>query len=100
MPNFDDFPSRLNLEGVLFREGVVLGQDGSVNLGRPEEAEAALERAVELSDALADRDPQDATSRARTAESAAELGKILAHTDPTRLGGIRKRPFARAGGSK
>jgi tetratricopeptide (TPR) repeat protein len=95
-PQSDDFASRINLHGVLFREGIILGQDGSVNLDRPEEAVAALERAVGIVDELAQKDPHDATSRARMAESSAELGRILAHTDPARALAVYERGLSRA----
>jgi tetratricopeptide (TPR) repeat protein len=44
---------------------------------------------------LSQRDPHDATSRARMAENSAELGKILAHTDPARALGVYEKGLAR-----
>jgi tetratricopeptide (TPR) repeat protein/predicted Ser/Thr protein kinase len=96
IPDSDDFASRINLDGVLFREGVILGQDGSVNLGRPEEAVAALERAVGVAEELAQRDPQDATGRTRMAEASGELGRILAHSDPARALAVYEKGISRA----
>lgn len=68
--------------GVLLREGTILGEDGGVNLNRPTEAAAALRQAFELADQLARRDPQDAVSRDRVANSGNQLGNILRHSDP------------------
>jgi tetratricopeptide (TPR) repeat protein len=96
IPDSDDFPSRINSNGVLFREGIILGQDGTVNLGRPEEAVAALEKAVAIADELAQRDPEDATGRTRMAEASAELGRILAHTDPARALAVYEKGISRA----
>ena len=74
----------INLYGVLLREGKILGEDGGVNLNRPEEAIAAFEKAVEITERTARQDPHDQASRSRLASCARLLGDILRHRDPER----------------
>jgi tetratricopeptide (TPR) repeat protein len=79
------FPSerRRNNElyGVLSREGHILGGDGEVNLGRPEDAIRALQQALALVEKTAREDPKDATSHSRAAETAIALANIQWHRD-------------------
>jgi serine/threonine protein kinase len=69
----------VELYGVLSREGRILGGDGEVNLGRPEDAIRALQQALALVEETAREDPKDATSRSRAAETAIALANILCH---------------------
>ena len=75
---------RSSLFNVLWREGVILGQEDSISLERPDEAVIVLQRAFDLTDEWARRDSQEMSSRNLAASAARELGKILAHRDPRR----------------
>lgn len=68
-----------DLYGIFFREGLVLGGDDQVNLGRPRDAMDAFRKAVAAADATAREDPQDATSRAQGARARVALANILRH---------------------
>lgn len=72
------------LVNVLWREGTILGQDGNVSLNRPAEAAGVLQRAFDLCEEWAARDPNEARTRILLGQSARELGLILAHTNPRR----------------
>jgi serine/threonine protein kinase len=74
----------IDLYGVLLREGLILGEDGGVNLNRPAEAIDVLQRAFDLSEEAARKDPSDATSRGHVGTSGRELGNILRHQHPER----------------
>ena len=95
-----------NLYGIYLREGLILGEDGAANLDRPTDAIEALQKAFDMSEAAAKKDPIDSTSRQRVANSGNPLGNILRHLDPQRalavfdlsirrLGEIRNRLVAR-----
>ena len=73
---------RQNLFSILWREGVILGQEDSISLQRPAEAIAVLQEAFDLTEGWAQKDPDDAASRILLASAARELGKILRHRDP------------------
>ncbi len=68
--------------GIFLREGLILGEDGGVNLGRPADAIEALQRAFNLAEEAAQKDPNDATSRGRVANSGIALGNIVRQRDP------------------
>jgi hypothetical protein len=70
--------------GILLREGMILGEDGNINLGKPAEAAAAFQKAVDLMEQAAERDPRDYTSRDRLALVGMQLGNVLRHSDPAR----------------
>lgn len=74
----------LNEYGILLREGLLLGENGGVNLGKPAEAIEPLQKAFEMTQQMARRDPHDATSRDRTATSGNALGNILRRQNPRR----------------
>jgi tetratricopeptide (TPR) repeat protein len=74
----------VNTFNVLWRQGVILGQDGNISLERPTEATAVLQNALELNEEWAQNEPNDADSRIRIAMAARELGPILRHNDPGR----------------
>jgi serine/threonine-protein kinase len=95
-----------NLCGVLGAEGLLLGEDGGVNLGQPEEAIKALRECVDMAEDMARKDPNDATSRIRVGNNGGKLADILRHRDPQealavydlairRLGEIRNDPKSR-----
>lgn len=76
------FLRTINEYGILLREGYILGEDGDVSLGRPKEAVVPLRKAFGMSETLAQKDPHDAVSRARVANSGLALGGILREWDP------------------
>jgi tetratricopeptide (TPR) repeat protein len=75
---------RSSLFNVLWREGVILGQDGGINLDQPGEAIAVLQRAFDLTEEWAQKDPNDASCRILVASASRELGAILRHRNPQR----------------
>ena len=75
---------RSNTFNVLWREGTILGQDGNISLERPSEALAVLQKAFDLTEEWAQKDPNDASSRILLATAAREMGPILLHRDPRR----------------
>ena len=77
-----EMPHRLNLINALMREGLVLGSDSDVSLGRTEEALVSFGKALEGAEDLAGNDPQDNRSRGLIAVSSREIGDILSHRDP------------------
>jgi len=74
----------IDLYGVLLREGLIFGEDGGVTLDRPDEAIEPLQRALRITEEIARKDPNDATSRSRVGTSGRHLGNILRKTDPQR----------------
>jgi tetratricopeptide (TPR) repeat protein len=74
----------LNLYAIYLREGLILGEDDGVNLGRTQDAISALQKAFDVIHEMAAKDPKDYSSRSREASAARELGNILRHTDPQR----------------
>jgi serine/threonine protein kinase len=73
-----------NLYGILMREGQILGDDGELSLGRTAEAIGVFQKAFEISEAAARKDPQDATSAVHAAHAGIALGNILRHGDARR----------------
>jgi tetratricopeptide (TPR) repeat protein len=80
----NDVSRTINIYGVLLRQGLILGDDGGVNLGRPADAIEPLQKAFDLVEELAQKDPKDAASRKREGNSGIILGNILRHQDPKR----------------
>jgi len=74
----------LNLYGIYLREGLILGEDDGVNLGRTQDAIAAFQKAFDVTREMAAKDAKDYTSRTREANAARELGNILRYSDPKR----------------
>jgi tetratricopeptide (TPR) repeat protein len=75
---------RMNQFEALFREGRILGEDAEVSLGRVAEAAPVVQRALEIAEEIAAKDPHDSASRHRAANAAQALGDMLRHTDPAR----------------
>lgn len=104
---YPDEELRMNtLCGVDVAEGSILGGDGGINMGRPEEAILAFRECVDLAQKVARKDLDDATSRARIGTAGIELGNILRRRDPQealavyddvarRLGEVRNDPRSR-----
>jgi tetratricopeptide (TPR) repeat protein len=65
-------------------KGYILGDDGAVNLGQPMQAIEPLQKALDISEQAARRDPTDSTSRSRVANSGITLANILRHWDAPR----------------
>ena len=76
------YVDRFNLITALLREGLVLGSDEDIGLGRTSEALATYRRGLSLSEYLARKDPDDERSRSRIADFSREVGDILRHTNP------------------
>jgi tetratricopeptide (TPR) repeat protein len=74
-----------NLVKQLRQEGMILGkQDGEPSLERIDDALADLQRAVDMAEEVAKKDPDDALSRENLSKAALEIGNILRHSDPKR----------------
>ena len=72
----------LNEYGILTREGSILGEDGTVNVGRPRDAVEPLQKALGTMEELAEKDPHDTVSRSRQVDCGLILGNILREWDP------------------
>lgn len=80
----NDTARMILLYGIYLREGLVLGEDGGANSGRPAEGLMALQKAFDLTEEIARRDATDSASRSRLAGVGREIGDILRWTDPGR----------------
>jgi tetratricopeptide (TPR) repeat protein len=70
--------------GILFREGLILGEDGAVSLGRTTDATEPLQKALDITEAAAAKSPSDYASRSRVGNCGVHLAGILNRTDPKR----------------
>jgi serine/threonine-protein kinase len=68
--------------GIFLRNGLILGEDADVNLGRPADAIEPLHKAFQTTEEFAAKDRNDAVSRMRVAHSGTALGNILRQRDP------------------
>lgn len=80
----NDTARMIFLYSIYLREGLVLGEDGGANLGRPAEGLISLQKAFDLTEEIARRDATDSASRSRLAGVGREIGDILRWTDPER----------------
>jgi tetratricopeptide (TPR) repeat protein len=80
----NDTVRTFSLYAIYLREGLILGEDGGINLDRPEDAVAALKKAFDITADVAAKDRNDFTSRSRVGTAARELGNILRYRDPQR----------------
>jgi len=87
----------LNIYGVLLRQGLILGDDDGVNLNRPAEAIESLQRAFDMVEEAARKDPNDAATRTRVGNSGTILGNILRHRDPQRALAVYDTAIRRLG---
>jgi tetratricopeptide (TPR) repeat protein len=96
-----DFPNeavrRITLFNVLWREGMILGADGAINFGQTSEAVAALQKAFDLIEEWAQKDPNDSSSRILFASAGRELGSTLHHRDPRRALAVYDQALLRLG---
>jgi serine/threonine protein kinase len=76
--------TRLILYQTRCREGLLLGEDGSVNLNRPQEAAIRLQEAFDALENFAQTDGNNYESRTTIATAGHYLGDILRRTDPQR----------------
>jgi tetratricopeptide (TPR) repeat protein len=83
------------LYAVLWRQGLILGDDESVSLNRPADAVAPSQMAFDLVDLQAAKDPNDVSFRDRVGTAGLLLGDILRHSDPARALTIYDRTLAR-----
>jgi tRNA A-37 threonylcarbamoyl transferase component Bud32/tetratricopeptide (TPR) repeat protein len=83
------------LYAILWRQGLILGEDESVSLNRPADAVKPLEEAFALVDRMAAQDPNDASFRDRVGSAGQQLGDILRHSDPARALAIYDRTLER-----
>jgi serine/threonine protein kinase len=88
------------LYNIFLREGLILGEDGGINLDRPEEAIVPLQKAFDVTEEMAAKDPKDFTSRSRVGTAARELGDILRHRDPRRAAEVYDVGIRRLGESR
>jgi len=71
-----------NLVRALERQGMILGEDSGLSLGRSAEAKAVFRRALDVAEDQAKRDPIDTRSRFDIAITTNYIGDIDRHTDP------------------
>ena len=83
------------LYAVLWRQGVILGDDESVSLNRPAEALEPLQTAFDIVDQMASKDPNEVSYRDRAGSAGQQLGDILRHNDPVRGLAIYDRTLLR-----
>jgi serine/threonine protein kinase len=80
---------------LLNRQGMILGDSDSIGLNRPADAIQAFQRAYDLEDRQASRDPNDVTSRDRAATVGREMADILVSTDAGRALDLYDRSLKR-----
>jgi tRNA A-37 threonylcarbamoyl transferase component Bud32/tetratricopeptide (TPR) repeat protein len=83
---------------ALLREGQILGEDQSINLNRPEEAVACIQRSLKLGEGLAGRDSSDFQSQYRVFLAESKLAGILRHTEPGRASALYEDALHRLAG--
>jgi hypothetical protein len=84
-PAGESSPNKLLMfASALIIEGQILGGDNEISLGRPQEAVEPLERAAEIAEDLARRDPSEFSSREKVFSAEGTLANMLRHTDPAR----------------
>lgn len=69
---------------ILWREGLILGGQGGLNLNRTDDAIASFEQAWQLIEQSAQKDPSESQVRILSAQAGRELGAILYTRDPKR----------------
>jgi hypothetical protein len=72
----------LGLYAILWRQGLILGEDENISLNRPGDAIQPLQKAYDLVDLFASKDPNDTTFRDRVGTAGQQLADILRHSDP------------------
>jgi serine/threonine-protein kinase len=82
---------------ALIREAEILAHPDRVNLGRPADAIPLLQRAFEMTDDVASRDPGESTSRLQLPLSGGLLARLIGEADPAHALAIYDRVLLRAG---
>lgn len=98
----DGQPSLLiNLANVFEREGMILGrQDAEPSFGRTRQALSSFQKALDIAEDLAKKDPSDYLSRDSVATFGLEIGNVLRHTDPRKALLVYDHALARIGEAK
>jgi len=73
-----------NFITALSRKGAILGDPEGISLDRTTEAAAVLERAFQIAEDIARRDPNDYMPRSRLATAGIRLGNVVQQSDPRR----------------
>jgi tetratricopeptide (TPR) repeat protein len=82
---------------VLWREGLILGEYGEINLGRPADAIDPLQKAFDVIEDLARMDPNDASGRMLFIPGGGALGNVLRDRDSARALAVYDRSLLRVG---
>jgi tetratricopeptide (TPR) repeat protein len=93
----DNAESMLQLGAAFWREGLILGELNTISFDQPREAEPFLQRALEIAEALARKDPDDYSSRSYVSMAGRELGDILRETSPKRALAVYDQARRRVG---
>jgi serine/threonine protein kinase len=82
----DQYPAYIGLilSQTRGREGLILGEDGGVNLNRPIEAAVPLQEAFDAMEQFAQKDATYYEAHSVIAQAGQYLGDILRHSDPKR----------------
>ena len=80
----DHYYTWLILYQTRCREGLLLGEDGGINLNRPEEAASRLREAFDALESAAKPDPNAYEARTTIATAGHYLGDLLRRTNPRR----------------
>lgn len=82
----DPYPSYIGLilSQTRCREGLILGEDGGINLNRPIEAEVPLQEGFDAMEQFAQQDANNNEARAVVALAGHYLGDVLRHSNPKR----------------
>ena len=87
---------RMNLANGYDLEGMILGRtDAEPSLGRSREALANFQKALDIAEDLARKDPLDYLSRHAVAVFALDVGNTLRHTDPRKALTVYDHALAR-----
>jgi tetratricopeptide (TPR) repeat protein len=70
--------------GILLREGMILRELKELDPDAPVDPTLPFQKAVEVTEEYAARDPKDSSSRGRLATASRELGDLLKERDPQR----------------
>ena len=77
------------------REGLILGEDGGVNLNRPLEAAVPLQEAFKVLEPFAQKDANSYQARSAVAVAGHYLGDVLRHSTPKRALEVYDRSLMR-----
>jgi tRNA A-37 threonylcarbamoyl transferase component Bud32/tetratricopeptide (TPR) repeat protein len=83
-PGKVDLRQQLNFANALVKQGLILGEENAISVGRSDEAVASLEQSFNICDNLAHQDPRDQSPRSRLATAGVHMGSILSKSDPRR----------------